>query len=69
MAEDLKLTAAERSLIEENRRREAQQSADEAARQTKEAKVNQIVGKAADRWTKDDMTLMNEAIVEYLKEL
>jgi hypothetical protein len=65
---EFKLTDAERQLVEEVRRREAQRAADEAARKTRDEQVGSLLAKPASLWTKADSEFMRSAIAEFQKE-
>ena len=65
---EFKLSDAERQLVEEVRRREAQRAADEAARKTRDEQVGSLLAKPASLWTKADSEFMRSAIAEFQKE-
>ena len=68
MADEFKLTDAERRLIEETRAREAQRAADEAVRKTRDEQVGSLLAKPAGSWTKSDTDFMRSALAEFEKE-
>jgi hypothetical protein len=68
MADEFKLTDAERRLIEETREREARRTADEGARKTKAEQVDAVLNKSTSQWTREDAELIRGEIAEFAKE-